>query len=302
MTVLDVDRTKELREIAENVKQKLRLQRPPNQTERQPPQRSTTSPTRTQFTLHASHIARAIYETSEKLAKLTKLTKHRVDFDEEEVAALTMGVKNDLRLLNKEIEALRESLGKRGNKSNQPQRHTEQVVQSLHSHLQETTSEFKAFLENRTDHLKEQHKMSMEYTGKPGRPRRTQPSLHFTEPKSAVSMNGDVSITMPPQSTLQQQQLRQFDYAKSRVHAIQSVEETIHELHGMFQQLGTLVAEQQDTIDRIDLNVSETMNNMVGVEGELLKYLAKVTSNRWLIVKIFLVLIIFIIIFIVLFV
>lgn len=50
---------------------------------------------------------------------------------------------------------------------------------------------------------------------------------------------------------------------------------------------------------RIDANVEETEANVEGAHGELLKYFQSVTSNRWLIIKIFFVLIVFFIVFVV---
>lgn len=52
-------------------------------------------------------------------------------------------------------------------------------------------------------------------------------------------------------------------------------------------------------IRRIDANVSETQSNVEAAHTELLKYFKSVTSNRWLMVKIFLVVLVFFIIFIV---
>ena len=50
---------------------------------------------------------------------------------------------------------------------------------------------------------------------------------------------------------------------------------------------------------RIDANVDEAGHHIEGAHTELLKYLRSVTSNRWLIIKVFAVLIIFFLIFIV---
>ena len=50
---------------------------------------------------------------------------------------------------------------------------------------------------------------------------------------------------------------------------------------------------------RIDANVEETELNVEAAHGELLKYFQSVTSNRWLIIKIFCVLIIFFVVFVV---
>ena len=52
-------------------------------------------------------------------------------------------------------------------------------------------------------------------------------------------------------------------------------------------------------ITRIDANVDETQTNVEAAHTELLKYFKGVTSNRWLMIKIFMVVLVFFIIFIV---
>ena len=50
---------------------------------------------------------------------------------------------------------------------------------------------------------------------------------------------------------------------------------------------------------RIDHNVEDTVMNVEAGYGELLKYFKGISSNRWLMVKIFLVVLVFFIIFVV---
>jgi t-SNARE complex subunit (syntaxin) len=50
--------------------------------------------------------------------------------------------------------------------------------------------------------------------------------------------------------------------------------------------------------DRIDDNMVETTANVEGAQGELLKYLNNISSNRWLLMKIFFVLMVLLMIFI----
>jgi len=50
---------------------------------------------------------------------------------------------------------------------------------------------------------------------------------------------------------------------------------------------------------RIDANVEDAQLNIEAAHGELVKYFQSVTSNRWLLIKIFAVLIVFFIIFVV---
>nr|GME04938.1 syntaxin-32 [Ipomoea batatas] len=48
---------------------------------------------------------------------------------------------------------------------------------------------------------------------------------------------------------------------------------------------------------RIDENMDDTLANVEGAQGALLKYLNSISSNRWLMIKIFFVLIFFLMIF-----
>jgi t-SNARE complex subunit (syntaxin) len=50
---------------------------------------------------------------------------------------------------------------------------------------------------------------------------------------------------------------------------------------------------------RIDENMDDTLANVEGAQGQLLKYLNSISSNRWLIIKIFFVLLAFLLIFVV---
>lgn len=55
-----------------------------------------------------------------------------------------------------------------------------------------------------------------------------------------------------------------------------------------------MVAEQRETVQRIDADVVDIASNVSGAQRELLKYFASISSNRWLMLKIFGVLIVFV--------
>lgn len=59
------------------------------------------------------------------------------------------------------------------------------------------------------------------------------------------------------------------------------------------------VEEQGELAIRIDENVDETLSNVDSAQDQLLKYLNSISSNRWLIMKIFFVLMMFLVIFVV---
>ncbi|KAI3402430.2 sed5 [Candida oxycetoniae] len=95
------------------------------------------------------------------------------------------------------------------------------------------------------------------------------------------------------QMLLMEEQNSGQQYLQSRNRAVENIESTINEVGNLFQQLATMVSEQGEQIQRIDANVEDISLNISGAQRELLKYYAHITSNRWLFLKIFGVLIIF---------
>ncbi|CAK0735487.1 hypothetical protein CVIRNUC_000589 [Coccomyxa viridis] len=103
------------------------------------------------------------------------------------------------------------------------------------------------------------------------------------------------------QPLLQQEQqmvARPDAYLTSRAAAMQSVESTIHELGGIFQQLAHMVQEQGELTIRIDENIDDTLANVDSAQAQLLKYMNSISSNRWLVMKVFGVLLFFLFVFI----
>ncbi|XP_061346270.1 syntaxin-32-like [Gastrolobium bilobum] len=103
------------------------------------------------------------------------------------------------------------------------------------------------------------------------------------------------------QPLLQQQQQQvvplQDSYMQSRAEALQNIESTVHEFSNIFNQVATLVSQQGEIAIRIDENMDDTLANVEGAQGALLKYLNSISSNRWLMIKIFFVLIFFLMVF-----
>lgn len=108
---------------------------------------------------------------------------------------------------------------------------------------------------------------------------------------------------MQPYQQQQQQQMMMYDesdnYVQQRAETMQNIESTIVELGGIFQQLAHMVKEQEEMVERIDTNVQDAELNIEAAHGQILKYFQSVTSNRWLMIKIFGVLISFFIFFVI---
>lgn len=214
--------------------------------------------------------------------------------------------------------------------------HSKTVVDNLKGRLHKTTNEFKEVLTIRTENLKLHENRRQLFTAAASSKREntfSQNSSVLTSgtdgtsngaylpwaslssssrsPYSSDSLYGTSTGTQlrrriggdglslaQSQVQMQQDSAPVQDHLHGRSSALHNVESTITELSGMFTQLATMVSEQGELAIRIDDNIDDTLANVEGAQGSLLKYLHRISSNRWLILKIFFVLIVFLIIFI----
>jgi t-SNARE complex subunit (syntaxin) len=86
--------------------------------------------------------------------------------------------------------------------------------------------------------------------------------------------------SFPRLSGRDEEALRQDTYLNTRSTAIESIESTIAELGSIFQQLAQMVAQQGETVQRIDADTSDIANNVGGAQRELLKYYSNISGNR----------------------
>ncbi|MCO5595028.1 hypothetical protein L7F22_049065 [Adiantum nelumboides] len=303
----------------------------PSSSTRLLPPRSTVS-LHSEFNKRASKIGLSIHQTSQKLSKLAKLAKRTSMFDDPavEIQELTAVIKEDITALNatiSDLQTLCSSQSDNSNQSKQSSEHSMTVVDNLKSRLMNTTKEFKEVLTLRTENLKvheNRRQLFSANTSKEKNPFVRQRPLAFGNKSEASTSaspwaNGAISplpllntrrgrneenIASSSSFTMQQQQQQQMvplqdSYMQSRAEALQNVESTIMELGSIFTQLATMVAQQGEIALRIDENMDETLSNVEGAQGALLKYLNRISSNRWLILKIFFVLIVFLLIFVV---
>ncbi|KAG0468453.1 hypothetical protein HPP92_017781 [Vanilla planifolia] len=253
------------------------------------------------------------------------LAKRTSVFDDPtaEIQELTAVIKQDITALNEavvELQLLCNAQNQSGNLSKDTTSHSSKVVDDLKNRLMSTTKEFKEVLTMRTENLKvhENRRQLFSSTSKDASNPfiRQRPLVSKASSNSSVrrhhgqmnhllvlhcfpgmsrfrkKTNGDSSLSTQPVLHHQQQQLVpvQDSYMQSRAEALQNVESTIHELSNIFTQLATMVSQQGELAIRIDENMDDTLANVEGAQGQLLKYLNSISSNRWLMIKIFFVL------------
>jgi len=267
---------------------------------------------RSEFMKIAKRIGVDLGRTFERLEKLTILAKRKSLFDDKpvEIQELTFIIKQDIGELNKQIAYLQEIGRSQNHGGKHKQTHSNSVVVVLQSKLANISTDFKSVLEVRTENLKQQKDRRDHFS--------SQSSISSSMPPSAMSgyngsillqdeansyLGNEVSINMDGDGRQRyEQQLQLIDendsFIQSRADTMQNIEQTFVEISGIFQQLATMVKEQEEMVHRIDANVEDSVINVEAAHGEILKYFQSVTSNRWLMIKVFGILIVFFVIFV----
>ncbi|CAK9172287.1 unnamed protein product [Ilex paraguariensis] len=285
-------------------------------------------PIQSEFNRRASKIGLGIHQTSQKLAKLAKLAKRTSVFDDPtmEIQELTAVVKQDITALNSavvDLQLLCNSQNDSGNISSDTTTHSTTVVDNLKNRLMSATKEFKEVLTLRTENLKVHENRRQLFSSTASKEAanpfvrqrplatRSAASASMSPPPWAngsgsssqlfpsKQADGESQPLLQQQQNQQQQQLvpLQDSYMQSRAEALHNVESTIHELSNIFTQLATMVSQQGELAIRIDENMEDTLANVEGAQGQLVRYLNGISSNRWLMIKIFFVLLVFLMFF-----
>jgi syntaxin 5 len=83
------------------------------------------------------------------------------------------------------------------------------------------------------------------------------------------------------------------EYHVSRLTSVQGIQRTIAELGQMFSKMASTIQQQEEMVSRIDTDIDTADMHIKEGHMQLLKYYKSMSSNRKLILKIFLILIVF---------
>ncbi|KAJ3025810.1 UNVERIFIED_CONTAM: cis-Golgi t-SNARE syntaxin [Siphonaria sp. JEL0065] len=101
------------------------------------------------------------------------------------------------------------------------------------------------------------------------------------------------------QQLVQQNNAATMEYIESRGQAIDSIESTIAELGQIYSQFTQILSQQREMVQRIDVNVMDTEVNVTNAHNELAKFLERLQGNRWLMIQVFGILVVFFMLFVV---
>jgi syntaxin 5 len=287
---------------------------------------------RSEFARNAAAIGRGISDTMGKLQRLSELARKRTLFDDRpvEINELTFVIKQDLAALTQQIKQLQEMhrvqwgitpAKKASGPGKEEAGHQEEVLKMLQQNVTNVGVDFKQVLEVRTKNIQASRSrqdnfvssISQQTAGQLNPNARTDSPLYQPPSRGRSPKPGQMSaaqqeiLSLDPSASSSsgalyqnQQQLQILEegaqsnqYIQQRGDAIETIERTINELGGVFSQLAQMVSEQAEQIQRIDANTDDVVDNVEGGQRELMKYWSRVQGNRWLVAKLFGVLMIF---------
>ncbi|KAF2003815.1 syntaxin-5 [Amniculicola lignicola CBS 123094] len=283
---------------------------------------------RSEFARKAADIGRGISGTMAKLERLAQLAKRKTLFDDKpvEINELHFIIKQDCVQLNSQIKEL-QALNSKQHPNMRPGQdqegeHSRQVVILLQNKLANVAGNLNDVMEVRTKNYQASRARTENFLSSAAQhsqsnldPSRTDSPLYQTPSrgrspggfKNTNAANQDLLSLDPsgpsalsrsgPQSDAQlllmEEAQPQNAYIQQRGQAIEAIESTITELGSIFGQLAQMVSEQGEQIQRIDANTEDVVDNVQGAQRELMKYWSRVQGNRWLVAKMFGVLMIF---------
>lgn len=283
-----------------------------------------TAPQRkhSEFQRSAREVARGISSTMAKLERLSQLARRKTLFDDRpvEIDELTFVIKQDMAGLSRQIQELQVLTTKQHPKAkpgaDQEGEHNHQVVVMLKDKLQNVGGSFKDVLEVRTKNMQASRSRTEQFLSSAAShsqtsldPSRTDSPLYQTPQRGrspggfantnaaqqdllSLDPSGSSALTRSgaqsdAQLLLMEEAQAPNSYIQQRGQAIESIESTISELGSIFSQLAQMVSEQGEQIQRIDANTEDVVDNVEGAQRELMKYWSRVQGNRWLVAKMF---------------
>ncbi|KAF9947639.1 hypothetical protein BGZ70_002580, partial [Mortierella alpina] len=264
-----------------------------------------------EFSRLATAIGHDINDTVTKLHKLTKcnltilllllrpsrlatVVKRKALFDDRpvEISELTHVIKQDLSRLNGQTMALQQHVRANAAKANRSTRqmdeHSANLVIILQSKLANTSLGFKEALEIRSEQQYSNGSSDIDPYSNSSVHRRK--GINGRSDDFHGQYEDDSESAGPASMLFNQQQHAPHveQYVQNRSTAIEAVESTLQELGGIFQQLAQMVAEQRDTVQRIEANTDDIELNINEAQNQLLRYYRNISSDRQMMIKIFL--------------
>jgi len=263
-----------------------------------------------QFKLVSTRVAQELARTLGNLDRLVSLVDKSSMFvnNDSEIHGLQKMIKDTIPVHRNSIQQL-EDIYREGSydESEQHQRHAKTVVKMLKMKLAEVSKQFKGVSDARESKQVRNRERRGQLTGSSmnGGRNGNQGAISFEDMPSVFGglqgPTADTVVDVPAEAVQTLALLQNDEHLAAREIEMSELESTVTEVQSIFIEMAKLIASQGEMVERIDDNVDDAERSVEKGHGELVKALANVTSNKWLMMKIFGLLLGFFILFVVVF-
>lgn len=262
----------------------------------------------------ASRFSVDLSTLAETVANLTRLTQgagvgsDAFEENSQEITRLTQVVRSRLGQLHDDLNGLADlkeasdsasssSSYSSSSSTSAMSKHNGAVVAALRSKLVGTGNNFRQVMQRRTQVMKDastrRSKLLADRPSSSSSPNSMMMNFNQQDESDKNNNNNNGQSS----NTALMQQNRSINYLRDRQQAVHEIEVAVREVGEIVQDFTRLVYEQDDTIIRIDNDVEDAVDNVNAGSGELMKYLASLSSQRGFILKVLGVLFVFLLFF-----
>eukprot|EP00635_Sarcinochrysidales_sp_CCMP3193_P001279 CAMPEP_0118903396 /NCGR_PEP_ID=MMETSP1166-20130328/8273_1 /TAXON_ID=1104430 /ORGANISM="Chrysoreinhardia sp, Strain CCMP3193" /LENGTH=293 /DNA_ID=CAMNT_0006842623 /DNA_START=15 /DNA_END=896 /DNA_ORIENTATION=+ len=209
--------------------------------------------------------------TRRKLERLSQLVRRSSLFEDatEEISSLIRSANDEVTLASTKFRAAKaDNSQQQQKKKTAVAAHVASIEQAVTAEIEETSRFFKAVLRRRSETMRQQHERREVFGKKTERARipvfddvqrpPPPPSRGVPEDATTRKKNGGGGLSQQQQELL----IPDRTYQTSRASATADVEAQVQELGNIFGKLTSLISQQDELVERIELNVEDANANV----------------------------------------
>lgn len=190
-------------------------------------------------------------------------------------------IQNIVASLNKEFFTINNRIDALGDTRSRPP-HVDSVIRSLKKELKELMTDFNTVNNERIEKVRKTAERRRQFGIRQTCPQTFDTTYNSDEVEIETSQSAQMTITEQ----------------RERFEQVRVVESMVHEISVLFQQLASVVGQADESIMRIEENTATAELMMEEGINQMKQYWERVKGNRWLMLRIFAILIVFALVFI----
>ena len=234
-----------------------------------------------------------IKEIENNISQLSSLSKKSSSFNNShfKISNATMNIKKSLIEIENQIEELKTKELKNNSKNinNFSKILMEKSLEILNSRVSDLTLNFQKLLKLQAEQIKkiEKRKSNLSISSQNKKNINNSYNEYATTDFSSNNNNYDEDDVLLEVDNQQIYKNKESQYYQNRLNEVQAIEKTMSEIAGMMNRLSQMTYEHSFLIDNISKNTDIAFENVEKGEKEVKQILENAKSHRWLIIKIF---------------